>query len=253
MSMKFKKFLSILFIVLLVTTAFSQIAQAKSKQSLVALGDSITFGWNLSPGNLSPSKLAYPSLIAQVEHYQVNNLSIPGATSSDLLSLLKTPSYRDAVSHASLITLNIGSNDFLEGASSIIQRLSSANFQLTQEDMLLLASITTQLGLNLAAIIQEIRSLTNVPIILYNIYNPFYGFDLQAGAMLFNANQMINAYGNYPGIEIADAFSAFAGKQIRLILPNDVHPNVLGQIVLAYIGLKAMNSLETQNNAMIAR
>jgi lysophospholipase L1-like esterase len=244
--MRTKKLLNLFFVVLLLSMVFSHTVFAKSKQSLVALGDSITFGWNLSPTNDRPSDLAFPSLIANSEDdYRLNNLAVGGATSGDLLALLKTKTYRHAVTHASVITLEIGSNDFLQGAKSIIEKLLGIpGYNPTPADMQLIGLITNQYSMNLAAIIGEIRSVTKAPIILYNIYNPFYGIDLQAGALLAFTNTFIKSYDSDPSIVTVDAFLAFAGKQNNLVLPKDVHPNIEGQKVLAKLGLKALDTLE---------
>jgi lysophospholipase L1-like esterase len=246
--MKSKKLLSIFLVGLLLSVVFSHAVFAKGNKSLVALGDSITFGWNLSPTNDRPSDKAFPSLIANSEdEYRVSNLAVGGATSGDLLALLKTKSYRDALTRASVITLEIGSNDFLLGARLIIDKLTSIpGYIPTTADMQLIGLISTQYSMNMAAIISEIRSVTKAPIILYNIYNPFYGIDLQAGALLALPNMFIKSYDSAPSIVVVDAFSAFAGKQNNLVIPNDVHPNIDGHKVLAKLGLEALDSLETK-------
>jgi lysophospholipase L1-like esterase len=248
--MRTKKLLNLFIVILLLSMVFSNAVFAKSKQSLVALGDSITFGWNLSPTNDHPSDKAFPSLIANSEDdYRVSNLAVGGATSGDLLALLKTKSYRDALTHASVITLDIGSNDFLLGAKSIIAKLINIpGYTPTTADMQVIGQITIQYSMNLAAIINEIRSVTKAPIILYNIYNPFYGIDLQAAALLASTNMFIKSYDSDPSIVVADAFSAFAGKQNILVIPNDVHPNIDGHKVLAKLGLQAIDTLETKKN-----
>jgi lysophospholipase L1-like esterase len=244
--MRTKKLLNLFFVVLLLSMVFSHTVFAKSKQSLVALGDSITFGWNLSPTNDHPSDKAFPSLIANsLDDYRVSNLAVGGATSGDLLALLKTKSYRNALTGASVITLEIGSNDFLQGAKSIIEKLILIpGYTPTMADMQLIGLITYQYSMNLAAIINEIRSVTKAPIILYNIYNPFYGIDLQAAALLYATNTFIKSFDSDPSIVVVDAFSAFAGKQNYLVIPNDVHPNFDGHKVLAKLGLNALDILE---------
>jgi lysophospholipase L1-like esterase len=240
----FRNSLRVFMVLALVMTMFAQIAQAKDKTQLVALGDSISFGWDLAASNDKPSPKAFPSLMADEEHLQLRNLSVGGHSSVDLLALLQTKDYRKAVRHADFITLEIGSNDFLHGASPIIQKLlGTSNYNPSPEDIQLLGAITGQLSINLAVIISEIRSLTEAPIILYNIYNPFFGMDAQAGYMLAGANQVIKSYDADPSIAVVDAFSAFAGRQNMLLLPLNVHPNETGQAVLAKLGIQALDSL----------
>ncbi len=109
------------------------------------------------------------------------------------------------------------------------------------------------------AIFTKVRSLnTTAPIILYNIYNPFaeiviiakandaitaaaggpsfYAFLHTIGEQIatgVNSN-VIEPFANVlPGTYIADAYSAFDGKQEDYIIPGDIHPNVNGQMALA--------------------
>lgn len=242
----FKKSMQMMTMVAILTGTLSTGAvQAEGKESLVSLGDSITFGLNLEKNNNHVSKNAYPSIIAESENFRVRNLGVSGDTTEDLLILLQTDKYRDAIRHADVITLNIGNNDFLQGARSLIQELlTNENFEHNDEDIQLLETITQTFGLNLYTIIQEIRNLTDAPIILYNLYNPFFGFDQKAGLVLSGANNIIQAYDADPGIVVVDAFGAFAGKQNTLILPGDVHPTTEGQELLAQLGIQALKTLE---------
>lgn len=208
-----------------------------SKPSLIALGDSITFGLNLD-NNQHPSKDAFPSIIGSEEDYRVRNLAVSGDQTEDLLNLLETSKYQQAIQHADFITLNIGSNDYLKGARSIIDKIIT-NQQPDQSDLLLLASINQKFSENLNQIIGSIRNLTDAPIVLYTIYNPIYGFDLQALQLFGHANMTIKSYES-DSIYIADAFAAFAGKQNLYIIPGDIHPNPAGQAILAQLAIDSI-------------
>ena len=65
--MKFKKLSVLLTLMLAFSTFFASFAFAENnvKPNLVALGDSITFGWNLDDtnGNTNQSLKAFPNLI----------------------------------------------------------------------------------------------------------------------------------------------------------------------------------------------
>jgi lysophospholipase L1-like esterase len=238
---------------LIVSVLSSQVTLAapanngQAKQSIVSLGDSITFGWNLdgTGKNTHVSKEAFPAIVASEEHFRIRNLGVGDDTSSDLLNLLQTEKYREAIRHADYISVDIGSNDFLQGAKPVINRLLTIpNYQPTSTDYALIKDITTRMGMNLAVIIKEIRSLTDAPIVLYTLYNPFAGYDVQAGGLLQGANDIIKSYDADPSIVVADAFKAFIGKQDKLILPGDVHPNTEGQEVLAQLALDALDSFK---------
>jgi lysophospholipase L1-like esterase len=227
-------------------------ASAKSEKEdghlLVALGDSITFGYNLDLTNAHPSSQAFPALIADDIHYQLRNFGIPGDTSTNLLAHLKTMKYRQALSHADVITLDIGSNDLLQGASSIVQNLiTNPTYVPSAADIALLQNITANLAGNLGEIIAQIREATDAPIVLYTIYNPFYGADQKTALLLGGINGIIASYAIDPSIAVADAFSAFAGKQNTLVLPYDIHPTFQGQEVLEELGIAAIQKFSLQD------
>jgi lysophospholipase L1-like esterase len=240
------KFFSKLFLVLILFFYLSiPMAFAKNEKEnghlLVALGDSITFGYNLDPTNAYPSSQAFPALIADDFHYQLRNFGIPGDTSADLLAHLKTKTYRQALSHAVVITLDIGSNDLLQGATSIIQSLIlNPTYVPTAADMAILQNITANLAGNLGGIIAQIREVTDAPIVLYTIYNPFYGADQKTAPILGGINGIISSYAQDPSIAVVDAFGAFAGKQNTLVLPKDFHPTLQGQEVLEELAISAI-------------
>jgi len=230
--MKKKLFVSIS-AAMLAGTIFTSPAFAKSpnaKESLVALGDSITYGLNLGANNQHPSKFAFPYLIENDgKDFRVRNLGVPGWRSDQLLNaLLYDEKFRQAVRHADYITLDIGSNDLLQGLKKY-----------GPDQEALIGILGLMLG-NLQSTIAEIRSLTDAPIVVYNIYNPFqpentqlYGFGESflptINSQIFWAVQSTQQ----PEITIADAYDAFQGKQGKYLLPDDVHPTVEGQQVLA--------------------
>lgn len=84
-----------------------------SKDSLVALGDSIPFGYNLTKNNSSPAKIAFPSLIGDEADLRVRNLGVPGWQTTDLLTAFETnQKFRQAVRRADYVTVNIGATIF---------------------------------------------------------------------------------------------------------------------------------------------
>lgn len=244
------KFLSIFAAVLLALSLGTPAAFAENghgKESLVALGDLIPFGYNLGQTNESPAKVAFPFLIGEDADLRVRNLGVPGWQTQDLLVALETnKKLRRAVHHAEYVTLNIGSNDFLE-------ILRTANAESGGNPELLRKLIEQKLATsdafdNLSDIIREISSLTDAPIVLFNIYNPFQlndPFHHVADQYLpyINAIYAETAHAYY-NVEAADAYSAFGDNQDEYVIPQDVHPTVAGQEVLAEIGLEAF-CLET--------
>ncbi|MDP4084267.1 MAG: SGNH/GDSL hydrolase family protein [Bacillota bacterium] len=239
--MKFKR-LSLSFAsIALAGTLFASTSFAKEnngnaygKIDLVGLGDSITFGYNLGVDNNEPSPYAFPFLMGENAQLYVSDLGIPGWTTTDLLNAVKNDqNFRQSIKHANYVTLDIGSNDLLQAV-----KVSNGNPQL------LLGQIPTMLPIltnNLDQIIQEISKLTDAPIVVYNIYNPF-----QIGTSLHvPANQLLSTIINpaiakivqtHTNTKLADAYSAFGENQAIYVRPLDVHPTIEGQELLAKIG-----------------
>jgi LPXTG-motif cell wall-anchored protein len=255
-----KRFAILFISMLALNTLFSSFAFAHddndSKPSLVALGDSITLGSGLKPGQ------AFPYLIGKHNEYDVNNLGYPGATSSDLLYSVTHPDheYENALEHADIITLDIGSDDLVKATG--ITSLETKTLTL-QEQAAMIASLKNaenKLKHNLPKIIKEIRE-QNVcaPIILFNLYNPFgpskdpfYQTLHKLGDEIISGvnEEAIAPLNGHSDTYLADAFSAFDGNQSKLIIPGDIHPNEKGQRVLSNLADKVIASVDHEDEKL---
>lgn len=231
-----KGLMTILAAFMLLGSVFTPVATAKNenaKQSLVALGDSITFGYNLG-NNQHPSKDAFPAIMGKEADMRVRNLGMSGWGTEQLLTALKhDEKFRQAVRHADVVTLEIGSTDFLQG-------LLASN----GDPEVLQGFIDTMLQ-NLDAIISEIQSLTNAKIIVYNIFNPFqvnqpvHGLvDYLLPPVNSGIEDVVQSSGG--NIAYADADGAFGDDQAIYVIQGDNHPTALGHEVLAEIGLETL-------------
>lgn len=226
-------------------------ASATPTKNLVALGDSITFGYNLSDtnDNTTPSAQAFPALIAGADHFSVSNLGIPGWTSGDLLAALPTPAFVRAVRGASVITLDIGSNDLLHLAGSmglLNDAASTTPITLTPTEDAQFTAAIDQFGKNLAQILSTLRAETNAPIVIYNLYDPF-----PSSSALYVPTEQFQTAENeiiaqtaaaLKNVAVANAHAAFNGNQLTYVRvkEGDVHPTPLGQSVLATLGEQAL-------------
>lgn len=210
---------------------------AYGKIDLVGLGDSITFGYNLGENNDKPSSFAFPYLIGEDAQLEVRDLGIPGWTSSQLLDAIKNDkNFRQSIKHADYLTLDIGGNDLLQALKQ-----SGGDPLILQG---LISTMVPTLTNNLHQIIQEISNLTDAPIVVYNIYNPFqqnnplHGLanQLLSGAINPAIGQVVLSHQN---TRLADAFGTFLGKQEDYVISGDIHPTILGQEALAEIGADA--------------
>lgn len=258
--MNLKKRSFVLFIMmLLISSIFSSFAYAEKNDQphLTALGDSITFGYHLEPNQTKPSPQAFPSLIAN-GHFAVTNLGVPGWTSSDLLNAVTfNPTFKKALKSADIVTLDIGNNDLLQaaGLSQLLQ--SQTPVQITPELQQKLLAAQQQLALNLQQIIASIQKQTKAPIILYNLYNPFgestnpflSSLHLLGEQIITSVNTfVINPIAYQSGSLLADAYTAFNGKQAAYIIPGDIHPTIAGQQALASLADQALSNYFQNKN-----
>ncbi|MGP4107995.1 SGNH/GDSL hydrolase family protein [Virgibacillus sp. L01] len=245
-----KKLVKLLILILVAGLLFTTPAVAKggnAKESLVSLGDSIPYGYNLNQHNKTTSKDAFPYLMGDTGDLRVRNLGVPGWTTSELLASMQSDQkYRQAVRHADYITLTIGNNDLL-------QALQAAQAESGSDPLLFMAILQQKISDsnvfgNIGKIIKEARSLSDAPIVIFNVYNPFQADDPShdIGSLVLpginkNIADLTAGYNaRYGNILLADAYAAFDQSQQSYVIPGDIHPTIEGQIKLAEIGLDAL-------------
>ncbi len=209
------------------------------QKTLVALGDSITFGYNLpgsAPGHPSPQ--AYPYLLAKGQGWRVKDLGVPGLTSEGLLSDLATVPFQRALRQANLVLLDIGSNDLLDTSSSLLRSRGAVPAAYNLDSSVHVVHAVSQLAQNLQQIVHQIKAQTAAPIILINLYDPFpdasslHNLGEQA---ISAANGTIDQLAAIDGIPVADAYAVFNHHQSTLVRLRelDIHPTATGQQALA--------------------
>ncbi len=170
---------------------------------------------------------------------RVRNLAIPGWRTDHLLPTIQhDEKYRQAIRHADYITLNIGSNDLLQvlGAAQACGPFIGLCINEGLQNSLMLS--------NLNSILVEIRSLTDAPVVVYDVYNPFQDnaplHALAVGILpLVNGGIYATAF-QHENIKIAYANAAYGSNQAEFVRLNDIHPTIAGQQKLAEIGLQAL-------------
>jgi lysophospholipase L1-like esterase len=141
-------------------------ARAEEKSEgvrLVALGDSLTRGIGDEDGG------GFVGVLKEAKKGQwiVQNLGVSGATSDDLLEMMKTRSVQYALSVADVITMTIGGNDLFRGSGELVA-IDDAKYEKTAE---------TFKG-NLVEILTTIRALNpHATVYVIGLYNPFAGVD----------------------------------------------------------------------------
>lgn len=241
-----KKLIKMIVFVLLASLLASPTVFAKSdnaKESLVAVGDSIPFGLNLGQTNQNPAKTSYPYVIGKLADLRVRNLGVSGWQSDQLLEALQNDQkYRQAIIHSDYVAVTIGNNDLL----AILREAAaeSGGNQVLFQQLLGAKLSESDVFSNIQQIITEIRSLTDSPIVLYNVYNPFQLTDrlhYVADSVLPTINTAFTALAfSNADVYLADAYTAFGNNQALYVLPGDIHPTKAGQAKLAEIGLDAL-------------
>lgn len=220
-----------------------QAAAAMTSKHLVALGDSITFGFGLkgaNPATNTPSPDAYPYLVGKKEGWRVTDLGETGWTSQNLLDALKTKKFQKALENANVVTIDIGSNDLLHAGYNFLSpnaKLPAANAVGTDKQF---AQALQNYANNLPTIIKDVQADTSAPIVLLNLYDPFPdGSSLHdvTEQIMSQANQVIWAVAEENQIPVVDVHSAFNHQQPVDVRLNslDIHPTITGQKELAQL------------------
>ena len=249
------------------------------KITIVALGDSITFG------HPKPSTQSFPHLIWK-EKNEIIKFGGIGFTSTQLLKAINNdPNFINSLKRADVVTINIGSNDLLQatGIKSLLKSIlplgpqandagesdkSTANQMIVlSEDSLPITPPTQEiidlLEDNLSTIISTVQQHTTAPIILYTLYNPIglldepvlgsilnpiiNQLDLFAEKSILTINDtVIRPIGKQANAIIVDAHGVFNGKQTEYILPLDIHPTPIGHQTLAELANEAILKIQPE-------
>lgn len=237
----------------------------QKKLNVVALGDSITIGYP------TPSSSTFPNFIGE-ECNEVTKFGAIGDTSASLLGSLtgNVLNFSNAAKQADVVTVNIGSNDFLgaTGVGALLKSLKdNANDPAGLQTALTANPITPltveQLNtyrVSLSAIVAMADTQADAPIILYNLYNPIVVNQELDNALngkltelhnfveqeLSKVNIVISEVGNSTGAKVVDAKSTIASNPSAFILPLDIHPTVAGHKALAKLADNVIASLQVQ-------
>ncbi|MCL6443581.1 MAG: hypothetical protein K6T83_09025 [Alicyclobacillus sp.] len=220
--------------------------QSSTTGTLLALGDSISYGYNLGD-NQAPSAEAFPFGIGAQEQLSVDDLAIPGETSDQLLASLAKSSLATELASAKLITLDIGSNDLLRLATPLlVQAASGKTVSLTSDQRAEFDAAVQHFSNTFPAILEAIGKHASAPVLVYNLYDPVpstLSLHTVAETYIREENDIIakavtaaDARGSGSPFLLVNAYDVFAGHLTSYILPLDVHPSVAGQQALAKAG-----------------
>lgn len=238
------------------------------RPTYLALGDSVPFGYraNLPPLLYKIPQLfvGYPELVGPALGLRTLNASCPGESTTSFLTgagsngcedNIGGPAYRpnfplhvhytgtqldyalETLTHnpsVRLVTLQLGTND-----AFLCQKLHGGTCDASQ-----LQAVLATVYANLVDILSQLRGVYDGKIAVVTYYALNYkdpSDPLLQGVEALNGT-IAKAAAQVPGVVVADGFTAFEGRAMQfggssiaagLVLPNDVHPTLLGQFLLA--------------------
>jgi lysophospholipase L1-like esterase len=244
--MKFKRFISILF-VFLQTAGMIWMAPTALASSLhlVSVGDSIPNGYGLAD-----PETAYPVLLANRLAATADFLTEDGKTSTGMLADLKKTNYKSAIRQADVVLLSIGGNDFL---SLLSYTEISEFFRGNPEGLYQLANGGVAiLSENFPKILGKIRTLNkDAVIVIQTVFNPYavfqaftvLGIELSSfmDTQIERLNDIIRSYAEEEkGIYLCDVHDQFQNaKDDSFVnaaanpLNLDPHPSLRGHQAIA--------------------
>lgn len=272
-----KKTVSLLIAAIVAVTAILHISARVEYDSLLLLGDSITYGYGLDGGKNSPDN--YGVLLRDhlgISNTGFKNAAVNGDTSANLLALL--PSIEDDIAAADLVVVSIGGNDLLGllwGAvaevsgpgwrfDDVMSGLTDPDYISKLADLITIEKITgavVDYTVNLAEIISRIKTLSpDAHLIFLAQYNPISG---AAGLEMFNAivsasvtllNAAMQSTISVNGGDYIDIYSEFEGRgpELTFITTGDIHPNAAGhKLIFELISKHLENKAAEQNGSPV--
>ena len=159
------KYILIAFTIIVILFSFpskeSTISPLHSTDTILAFGDSLTYGYNAKPSQ------SYPSILSQLSHHKVINAGIPGETSAD--GLQRLPALLED-ENIKLMLLCFGGNDIMQGVSmqslklnlkTMIHRAKEKQIQV----VLIAVPNFTLFGLKALALYAEVADEENIALI----------------------------------------------------------------------------------------
>ena len=209
----------------------------EEKPFYLVLGDSIGYGSGLK----NSQDACYGRIVADTNGYDYANDAIPGHTTRNLLGRLATPSVKEHVKQADIISISIGGNNFLLG------NIAKVVFDvMVMKDTSSAEKIIDGFYTDYCKIIETIRSLNpDAVILMQTLYNPQTGYIGEAYQSCIDMlNDAIRRYAaEHPGeIEIVDVAAALKDSE-KDFAADRIHPSVAGNEKIAVEVLKKLVEL----------
>ncbi len=233
---KTNRLLALVMALLMALTAAMPAFAENDALKYVVLGDSIGYG----AGVLNSDEACFGRIVADTAGFEFKNDAVNGYRTSDLIAHLDKENIIADVAAADIISISIGGNDFLRGdMSSLIAEANNGDYSRFDE-------IAAEFYTNFCTIIGKIKALNpDAVILVQTLYNP--GFEsikavYQQGADRLNAGYRKYLAENKNAYELLEVADAFVGHS-EYVAADYIHPSAEGNVVIAGIVLKKLNSL----------
>jgi len=236
-------------------------AHAADAPAYLALGDSLAFG----VGATNPAAEGYVGLthfeLQQSERYaetdlELINVSVPGATSSELLE--PDGQVDEAISEieerltdnpdapVEIISLDVGGNDLLALAEPDSPCIEGTT---TEACLDALGEMLSTLQANLREMLVRLRDAApDAEIYVIDLYNPYSGTgevqEIVANVAVQQVNGVISAASADPDLDVhlVSVFELFEGRAAQWIASDGIHPNDDGYRVMSAALLASINN-----------
>ncbi|WP_333887468.1 GDSL-type esterase/lipase family protein [Clostridium sp.] len=243
------------------------VSKTSSSVNYLALGDSISCGMSANSGKGYVDLFnKYLKSLGRYEEVNLQNLSVLGDNSSDLLAKLQTNEYKEAVKNAKIITISIGGNNLLSPVIEAVcqafgvNRENNPNYQVElasaiesnpNKDAILagivssgtllqnLSSGILQFKSDFPKIIETIKTLSpESEIYVLTLYNPFNSQDSMYSKfdLLINTinNTIISQSNKCSIVDVYKDFKTTSGA-VNFSLSDlniDPHPTTIGHAAI---------------------
>ncbi len=251
---------------LLIAALLLPLSAAAGKRALVALGDSITYGYGLADRTSQP----YPALVAEYYGMSLKNCAVNGYTARDIKKQLDADAeVSAAVKSADAVCVTAGGNELLDAlfdtvqaglpagvsidSASVFQVFASAVRTLTSEENAAklkeaLRREIDRFSEGFPALISEIRAKNpSALIITQTLYNPFLAMPRFAYAYLTDyavyfdeINRIILSAPADITVRTDALFESAPGRYVNAA-GYDIHPTKTGHRAIARLMIRALS------------
>ena len=205
----------------------STAVKAPGRRFLLVLGDSLARGTGDETGKGFASDVL--ESLKKSGPFDMSNLAVNGAESSDVLKALDSENVRRLAASADGILLSVGGNDL---SHAVPREAAMASSPLEE----IVASRARYAG-NLRQILSRLREANpRAPIYLLGLYDPFgdEGARARVGAsVILSWNTLIEETAlSFPKVSVVPTFDLFYGRPDRLAVDR-FHPNGKGHQAIA--------------------